>query len=553
MTKRSVLAVFVAAGCALFGVHSASAQTMEFGEEAAEETMEGDTGGDSGSANGTKEVPKGDISDKAQQFLDEGKSLYDEERYDQASLIFHKVIRQEGISSKPAIPEARYRLAKTLMEMKLYQGALSQFGEIVKAGQGHPYFVPTLSGLLALAEVIPAEPTLRKHLAKYAELFPSQVPENQRDRYAYLTGRHFYSNLNVEQAARVFNAVSQESPYYAKSQYIMGTTYVANYDAQPAIEAFKRTLRYLKPKEEEGRLNDEETKLLELTNLAMARVFYSTGDYETSLKYYDEIGRGSPRWPQALFEESWAYFQLDRFNKALGNLHSLNSPFFRNSYFPEGPILAAVIYFYNCKYDRVGNQLDEFEYLYEPLRDDMQSVLDANSTGAEMFDWYQKLQKGDVEFGAQARRVIDAALEDKQVKAKFDLVEQIENELEKVKSMPGSWKTSKLGQSIIEDANLARSFAQDDAGSLARQRLKRRADKLNALVNQKKKIEFEVARAKKENVQTEKLAQEQIEANQRQAGGLDISDKQMYWEFNGEYWRDELGHYVFNIGSECKR
>jgi hypothetical protein len=83
--------------------------------------------------------------------------------------------------------------------------------------------------------------------------------------------------------------------------------------------------------------------------------------------------------------------------------------------------------------------------------------------------------------------------------------------------------------------------------------LKRRADKLNALVNQKKKIEFEVARAKKENVQTEKLAQEQIEANQRQAGGLDISDKQMYWEFNGEYWRDELGHYVFNIGSECKR
>lgn len=552
MTKRSVLAVFVAAGCALFGVESASAQTMEFGEEAAEETMEGadQQGGDS-SKGGS--VPKGDISDKAQKFLDEGKNLYKKEKYDQASLVFYKIIQQQGLSSKPAIPEARYRLAKTLLKMKLYQGALSQFGEIVKAGQAHPYFVPTLSGLLSLAEVIPAEPTLRKHLAKYADLFPSQIPEKHRDRYAYLTGRHFYSNLNVEQAGKMFNAVSQDSKYYAKSQYIMGTTYVANYQAKPAVEAFKGTLRYLKPKEEEGNLNDEEEKLLELTNLAMARVFYSTGDYETSLKYYDEIGRGSPRWPKALFEESWAYFQLDRFNKALGNLHSLNSPFFRNSYFPEGPILAAVIYFYNCKYERVRNQLDEFEYLYEPLKDDMQSVLDANGTGAEMYDWYQKLKKGNVDFGPQAQRVIKAALSDKQVKAKFDLVDQIEDELEKVKSMPGSWKTSKLGQSIIEDANLARSFAQDDAGSLARQRLKRRADKLTDLINQKKKIKFEVARAKKENVQTETLSQEAIEANKRKAGEIDVSAKQMYWEFNGEYWRDELGHYVFNIGSECQR
>jgi len=548
--RRTLVAPIAVAAFALFGVETGAAQTMEFGEEAAEETME--QGEESGKKGG-EQVPEGEVSKEAKKFLDEGKNLYERGKYDQASLVFYKVVQQEGISSEAAIPEARYRLAKSLLEMKLYQGALSHFGEIVKAGESHPYFVPTLNGLLALADAIPAEPALRKHLAKYAGLFPSQVPEQKRDRYAYLTGRHFYSELNVEQASRMFNAVSKDSKFYTKSRYILGTTHVANYNAKPAVEAFKEALRYLKPIEEEGRLDEEQQKLLELTNLAMARVFYSTGDYETSLKYYDKVGRESVRWPKALFEESWAYFQIDRFNKALGNLHSLNSPFFRDSYFPEGPILAGVIYFYNCKYERVENQLDQFEFLYEPLRDDMQAVLDQNGTGAEMYDWYEKLRAGEVDFDADARRVIEASLDDRQVQAKFDLVRQVDDELEKIKSMPSSWKTSKLGQSLIEEANLARSFAQDDAGSVARQRLQRRLNELKDLINQKKKIKFEIARAKKGNLAQEIPTGEEIKANRRDPGEVEVSDKQMYWEFKGEYWRDELGHYVFNIGSACQR
>src|SRR5262249_31353171 len=29
-------------------------------------------------------------------------------------------------------------------------------------------------------------------------------------------------------------------------------------------------------------------------------------------------------------------------------------------------------------------------------------------------------------------------------------------------------------------------------------------------------------------------------------------DYQMYWTFNGEFWNDELGDYVFGLESECK-
>jgi hypothetical protein len=33
---------------------------------------------------------------------------------------------------------------------------------------------------------------------------------------------------------------------------------------------------------------------------------------------------------------------------------------------------------------------------------------------------------------------------------------------------------------------------------------------------------------------------------------LKRTDKQYFWTFNGEFWADELGDYVFSLKSECK-
>ena len=33
---------------------------------------------------------------------------------------------------------------------------------------------------------------------------------------------------------------------------------------------------------------------------------------------------------------------------------------------------------------------------------------------------------------------------------------------------------------------------------------------------------------------------------------VDRKDYQYYWSFNGEFWNDELGDYVFALESECR-
>ena len=32
---------------------------------------------------------------------------------------------------------------------------------------------------------------------------------------------------------------------------------------------------------------------------------------------------------------------------------------------------------------------------------------------------------------------------------------------------------------------------------------------------------------------------------------IERNDKQYFWNFNGEFWADELGDYVFALKSEC--
>lgn len=532
-------------GMALLVPAAAAAQAMEFDKEEAEETMEFG-----------EEEAKGEdaeASEESKKLLKEGKSLYEEGKYEQASLLFNKAIQQAGSATGPVHSEARYQLGRSLVRLNLYQGALTQFGKIAKIGGSHPYFVPALEGLMSLADVMPSEPTLREHLAKYVDQFPDAVPDKQRNEYAYLTGRYFHEQLNVERAVEMLTSVSRDSKLWPKARYILAITHVANYDAKPAAEAFKQLLRYLLDRKSEGGLAEGQQKLLELARMGLGRVFYSTGSYETSLKYYDAIERNSHRWPQALFESGWAHFQVDQYNQALGNLHSLNSPFFADRYYPEGPILSAVIYFYNCKYDRVRDELDNFEYNYETLQEPMTAVLDERQQATQMYNWYEKLQAGEVDLSPRVRRIFRAAVDDREVRSAVSLIELARAEVDKIESMPSSWKSSPLGQNLMQEASLAESYAVDNAGSLIKQRLQRVVDKLNDLVNQKKKILFEVARAEKGQIEDDIRAGMRVGENVEEGGGVKAGADEIYWEFNGEYWRDEIGHYVFNVGSRCAR
>ena len=487
------------------------------------------------------------------EFLKEGKALASQKKNSEASLLFYKVLEATDPASEALHPEAQYELAKALLRMKLYQGSLSYFGRVVDAGETHPYYAQALNGLLMLTDVIPEDPTLMSRLEVYAPESAKLVPTKYKQRYAFLVGRSLFNQGNFAQAQDLLKRVRPNSKNFVKARYIMGVNSVGQYDAKSALQSFKEVLRVLVTRKDEGKLKPEEVELLNQTYLGMARVFYSTGAYDKSLKYFDKVPRKSSLWGKSLFESSWAHFQRDEYNKALGNLHSLSSPFFAKSYFPEAPILSAVLFFYNCKYPRVKYVLEEFEYSYMPLKGEIDEVLSKNEEGSQMYQWLTKLRAGDSDEDEKLARILAASLDDKQVLRRLALVESIDAEENKIKGMTSQWRTSGLGSALKQETLIARELAINDAGELVKARLGRVKAELDDLILKRERILFEVSRAEQGELEAN-FRNEMVVAKDVTTGkDIKVNDEQLYWTFDGEYWKDELGYYIFNINTECKR
>lgn len=503
---------------------------------------------------GVDEVSGDQELDYLEDLIDEGQQLYEEGSYEQASLRFFDVLEDHEPGAEAYHPQAEYELARSLLRLELYQGALRYFGQIAEEGDFHPYFESALRGLLLLTEAVPGDMTLAQHLARYVDYFPDMVPHEYHDRYAYLAGRHLYDNLELNQAVRLLRSVSHRSDFYARARYIMAITHVADYEAEPAVEAFRDVLRFFEGQDTPlSELTGDDLRLLDLTHLGMARVYYSTGQFDTSLSYYDRIDRQSPRWPEALFESSWTFFHVDRFNQALGNLHSLNSPFFEDAYFPEGPILAAVIYFYNCNYGLVRDTLEDFDFVYEEVKDELEAILRDHPDAVSLHDWGTRWRAGEVDGQPELNSALRSSLEDRQLVQRFELVDAIDTETESMQDLSDSWQTSLLGDTLMQEAALAHSFASTDAGELVQRRLERIISELDDLINQQNRILYEVARAERGEVEADIRAGMLIEDDVVDGPGIEVSDEDLYWVFDGEYWYDELGYYFFDIHSQCRR
>jgi hypothetical protein len=91
---------------------------------------------------------------------------------------------------------------------------------------------------------------------------------------------------------------------------------------------------------------------------------------------------------------------------------------------------------------------------------------------------------------------------------------------------------------------LARSFAEAQAGTLARERLQRISDELQDRINEVDTVELEItSMRRRENITPRRARPPEIWAQQGD----------QYWPFDGEYWEDELPHYRQRVVNRCGR
>jgi tetratricopeptide (TPR) repeat protein len=440
--------------------------------------------------------------------------------------------------------------------MKFYSASLSYFDRIVQKGPSHAYYNATLKWLASLSRQLPDSTGILEKIGKYNRTELDQPAlEKVRDELYFLLGKYYYQKGDFKTAVELFGTVPSSSEFYVQAKLFEGATHVREYQAKPAVEAFKEVLR--------ASVDNPDPKIRpfeDLANLSLARTFYSTGQFEQAAKFFDRVSSDSYDWANSLFESSWANFMLKQkgYSKALGNIHTIQAPFFENYIKPEsvaeGLSVKATIYFYNCLYDRAAEAIDEFNAIYPQVFSELKKLVMTETDNAQLYDTAVKIRKGTSGLPEQVERAARGVLGDMSLVKRFQYVEELDRELKQHDKAEPAWKSTNIAQTVFADLTLQRSLAVNEAGDLARRRIIRLTDELAQLIKRVIKIEYEILQGQRGALEAEIITEQQIiqGPNAKRAEEIRVDDEHQMWPFTGEYWRDELGYYRVRIGNKCQ-
>ncbi|HEX2732715.1 MAG TPA: hypothetical protein VHM70_13985 [Polyangiaceae bacterium] len=500
------------------------------------------------------------------------KSLFDKQKWAEAALALHRVVAGETGDDPGNQQLAQYWLAISLYRLKFYQTSYAMFSTIA-ANKNHLKFGQTLLWLSKLATQLPEPAGIIDSVGRYGDedLARFNNPQ-QRDLYYqlnYLLGRYkYHHDKGYEEAIRLFNRVKPSSRYYVQSQFFSGISYVQLRKSIPAVNAFQRIETALHEGVEGV---EDERRMQDLAYLSQARTYYSASiklDAETNapsiddkklsaaVKYWNQIDVTSEYWLDALFEESWAYFMAGDYPRALGNIHTIEAPYFPGAFYPEAQILKAVIYFANCNYEAATTVVARFNKKYVPIRDELKKVLkdyEGEGKSEEFYKFLLQVQSGKADLPPAIKGIVEHSLSDRQLLRYIEYVKLLDKEKETYDKAPGSFRTAGLGGYIQDRLGEARQNAIKQAGELAKSRYRRFISELEEHLNNGEKILIDITAAQR-NLLDEKLKAGQVSAAESKIYGVVNPDEEhVIWVFDGEFWRDELGFYRQVVQSACGR
>ncbi len=496
--------------------------------------------------------------------VNEGKKLSSQKRYADAALVFNRVLSQ-GDDTQAAFQEAQYEMGVALFGLGLPVSAFTYFDHVGEKGSEHVRYYETLPWLLKIHQALPGETSSLLRMSAYpVESYPVDIS----DEINFYVGQYHYYAGNLDQALASFMRVGQSKPeLYVKAMYFKGVVFVRKNDARAASRAFVDVLSYLDTHEVAN-----ESRYAVMANLATARVFYTVGHsdpefikagkvnlpaFNKAVEYFDKVDQSSEYWLDSLFEKSWAYFMLGNYARALGNLITVNSPYFEEEYYPEGYVLRAVIFFMNCLYDEALETVDPFYKEYYEISKELKRVLTKYEDPASFYQYLASLSKsGGDQYSLKVKKIFNAALADRNLRRLFEYVVAINNEMDRVNAMASDPVAGQLVDFLVPSLEQYRSLTIAEAGQLARERLERISKELRELLSQALKVRFESLNAQKgivsKDEQVEQLKDSAISARASGASLIVDSEHQL-WPWNGEYWKDELGSYYYPIQSACEQ
>lgn len=379
------------------------------------------------------------------------------------------------------------------------------------------------------------------------EKIPSQFLRNSRSGYVkYILAKQSFSRNDFDKAVRHTTSISSEHPIFAFALSLKASSYYMMGSYQNALSYYEDCIRFSKKLSTKGKdkafvkqkeINEESCRA------GVARSHFALKDYQKSSEHYALIPKDSYIWPELLFEEAWNSFYLKDYNRSLGKVVSYNAPVFSNIFKPEVFSLQAVSYLKLCHYEEAKKIADNFSKDYQKPGAMLRKYI---LTRGKDFRYYYKLMASFERKNSFSDKLFYRILASI---AEGPIYQELKKSLVAAKKERSRMTGSSLGNfySILR-LNIQNSIydLQQLIGEYVREEMIQSYREIYKANQGMSFVKLEILDKRKQELYGNKDQQKGDVKN------LKRNRFQYFWNFNGEFWADELGDYVFALDSKCR-
>lgn len=432
---------------------------------------------------------------------------------------------------------------------------------------------------------------------------------SQIDQYNINRAKHYLEKSNLTKAFAGVDEVLLDSPLYIDAMFLKSLILYKGNQIQEAVMTQQTVLKALEEKKENTRPD-----FRAIVALTLARLQFQAGQYKEAFDTYLKVEKTSPEWLQAMTEQAWTQILSEDYEGAAGNMFSLHTDFFKKAFNPESYVVRTVGYLNLCQYGDGAKVIYDFKKKYSPVLKQMQTFKTDHKDSMDYYDTIKTWAKNPdlLTVNGLPREFIFALTQHPSFTEEQKMINSIEDQVGRMnkitlnlirseknalaaqndakkqliaikKDFDGttdaprkaklresfSYQEKRLMNAKIEYyiAQKARNSIKElrqaglgrldeekkiflkNAGTAIAKRYDQMLGKLSESLDQSEILQYELYSGAGEHLRYQMAGGD---INEKQRAELKVEDgKSLNWEFKGELWADEIGHYRSSLKNVC--
>ncbi len=307
--------------------------------------------------------------------------------YDRAAKEFFTLVESRSLKDPFMRQEAEWYLAESLFELGNTVLAEEVFQGVIDQGSGHAFFGDSVRRLMELYSITgDAEGfyTLYNQYITSGRVAPTPAVQ-------YSLAKSFYRQAEYDRARELLGAIPEDSSYFGKARYLLGTIEVVGGDYEAAIEHFDRAANI-------SISGPDEKEVADLAALALGRLYQELDDFVSSALYYQRIGRDSKYFADALYEISWTFIKDSDYDQALQSVEIFLLAFPEHRYAPQLKLLQGKLHMKEIQYESALSSFETVIETYSGLQGTLAEMGGSTQAAASWLDQLVELDVSPTEF-----------------------------------------------------------------------------------------------------------------------------------------------------------